>query len=314
MSTTPPPIAPLSIPPATALPPPVVGNANGIIEHQLDCCIRDLETAFAADCLTFIGDIANGIDDVIRDALEERATKRQKLVFILETTGGYIEVTQRIAETLRKHYPQLEYIVPNYAMSAGTVLVMSGDAIHMDYYSILGPIDPQVQRPGGAGGLVPALGYLVFYDRLIDKSKNGQLTTAELAFLVEKFDPAELYRFEQAKALSVTLLKEWLAKYKFKNWVETKTRKVAVTDQMRTDRAEEIGEMLTKTDLWHSHGRGISMEILKRDVHLEIEDFGADPNRHQKVRVYYKLLVDYMQRRGHVGVIHWDSKYAPVFF
>ena len=56
---------------------------------------------------------------------------------------------QRIAETLRHHYDRVEFIVPNYAMSAGTVLVMSGDAIHMDYFSVLGPIDPQVRDETG---------------------------------------------------------------------------------------------------------------------------------------------------------------------
>lgn len=294
-------------------PPPIVGNANGIIEGQLDCCIDHVESEFDADCLTFFGDIAFQTDDVVRDALEARTKKRSRLIFILETSGGYIEVTQRIAETLRRHYQQVEFIVPNYAMSAGTVLVMSGDAIHMDYYSVLGPIDPQVKRPI-SGVLVPALGYLVYYERLIEKSRRKTLTTAELAFLIEKFDPAELYRFEQAKQLSVTLLKEWLAKYKFKNWIKTETRGLKVTERKRVARAKQIAETLSRTDRWHSHGRGISMDVLVRDVGLKIEDFGSKPSQTQKIRLYYKLLVDYMARRGHSSVIHWHGNYAPVFF
>ena len=39
----------------------------------------------------------------------------------------------------------------------------------MDYYSVLGPIDPQVNR---GEGLVPALGYLKKYDELIEKSET----------------------------------------------------------------------------------------------------------------------------------------------
>ena len=81
-------------------------------------------------------------------------------------------------------------------MSAGTVLVMSGDAIHMDYYSLLGPIDPQVQRPG-ATGLIPALGYLIQYERLIEKGRQGILTTAEAQILIDCFDQAELYSTRQ---------------------------------------------------------------------------------------------------------------------
>lgn len=182
---------------------------------------------------------------------------------MLETTGGFVEVAKRIAETLRKHYGLIEFIVPNYAFSAGTILVMSGDAIHMDYYSVLGPIDPQVQRPGG-GQMIPALGYLVQYERLMQLSKKRKLTSAEITYLVEKFDPAELYRYEQARELSITLLKEWLVKYKFKNWKKTKTRKINVTKAMKTRRASEIAKKLNKTEKWHSHGHGISMEILKK--------------------------------------------------
>ena len=115
---------------------------------------------------------------------------------IVETEGGYIEVADRIVDAIRHYYGEVEFFIPNYAMSAGTVLVMSGDAIHMDYYSVLGPIDPQVRRPG-SGRMVPALGYLVQYKRLLEKSSKQPLSTAELTILVECFDQAELYHYEQ---------------------------------------------------------------------------------------------------------------------
>ena len=92
---------------------------------------------------------------------------------LITTTGGFIEVVQRIVATLRKHYSIVDFVVPNYAYSAGTVLVMSGDAIHMDYYSRLGPIDPQVETPGGQS--VSALGYLERYDQLLRKANSGKM-------------------------------------------------------------------------------------------------------------------------------------------
>jgi ClpP class serine protease len=67
---------------------------------------------------------------------------RKKLAVLLTTGGGVVEVLPRIVDTFRRHYDVVDFIVPNYAFSAGTVLVMSGDAIHMDSYSRLGPIDP----------------------------------------------------------------------------------------------------------------------------------------------------------------------------
>lgn len=289
-----------------AHPPP-----EAIVEEQLDNRISVLEESLQADALAFLGRIIYGVDDVIRDAVEAIENKRKNLAVILETTGGYIEVTQRIADTFRHHYARVEFLVPNFAMSAGTVLVMSGDAIRMDYYSVLGPIDPQVERPGGES--VPALGYLAQYERLIEKSANGQLTPAELAFLVEKFDPAELYRYEQARELSVSLLTEWLEKYKFSNWKKTRTRGRRVTQKMRIDRAEEIARNFNDTDRWHSHGRGISMAVLQKDLNLEIDDFGLDPELASKIKAYYKLLRDYMVRRRHAGVLHRRGAYVPIF-
>jgi ClpP class serine protease len=82
---------------------------------------------------------------------------------ILEPGGGHITVAERMASIFRHHYSRVEFTVPTYAMSAGTVLVMSGNAIHMDYASFLGPIDPQVR--GKKEQWVPALGYLEYFKR-----------------------------------------------------------------------------------------------------------------------------------------------------
>jgi hypothetical protein len=287
-----------------------VDTSNQIIERQLSEALNRVAFKAGGDCLTFVGPIVNGIEDYFRDAIEAKDAKQEKLFVILETTGGYIEVVQRIADTLRHHYGQLEFIVPNFAMSAGTVLVMAGDAIHMDYYSILGPIDPQVERNGH---MIPALGYLIQYERLIEKSRRNVLTTAELAFLVQNFDGAELYRYEQARNLSVALLKEWLVKYKFKNWNRTAGRNKKVTPSMRMHRAEQIANTLSDTERWNSHGRGISRDVLMKDVRLQVEDFGADTELDDAIRRYYKLLKDFMMRMRHSAVIHLDSKFLPLF-
>ena len=55
---------------------------------------------------------------------------------------------------------------------------MSGDLIHMNYYSVLGTIGQQITRAGQQS--VPAPGYLAWYERLIENSRAGTLTTAEL--------------------------------------------------------------------------------------------------------------------------------------
>ena len=286
-------------------------NLNIIVENQLDERLEQLATEMSADAMSFCGPIYSGVDELIRDAIESIKDKKNKLVVFLETPGGYIEVARRIVDTVRHHYPDtVEFVVPNHAMSAGTVLVMSGNAIHMDYFSVLGPIDPQIERPDGT--MVPGLGYLIKYDRLIEKSKEGNLTTAELHYLVERFDPAELYSYEQARELSIAFLKEWLVKYKFKNWERTATRQKFVTRKMKTQRAADIARKLNQTDIWHSHGHGISMEVLKRDMKLQIEDFGANIKLSDPIRSYHRLLIDYMGRRGHKVSVHVKDRYRSL--
>jgi ClpP class serine protease len=184
-------------------------DSNSIIEGQLNARAATLAETADADVLGYIGPMAKPADDEIKDAIEVIDPKRAALLVLIETSGGYITVVERIAQILRHHYRQVVFAVPTFAMSAGTVLVMSGDAIWMDYASTLGPIDPQVM--GKSHHFVPALGYLEQYDRLIEKSREGTLTTAELAYLIQNFDPAELYRYEQERELSIALLEKWLA-------------------------------------------------------------------------------------------------------
>ena len=284
-----------------------------IVESQLDGRIQAIEDVLEADVVAFVGSILYGLEVVFRDQVEGMASskdKKEKLVVILETDGGYIEVVERIAETLRFHYERIEFIVPDFAMSAGTVLVMSGDAIHMDYFSILGPIDPQVGHTDGKQ--VPALGYLAQYDKLVKKADKGDLNTAELTILVEKFDQAELYRYEEAKELSISLLEEWLTKYKFKDWKTAREKDQIITDELRKKRARTIARKLSDPKRWHSHGRGISMEVLRRDIELEIQDFRENDKLNDAIRVYYKLLRDYMRRLRHITVLHRRGNYVPL--
>jgi hypothetical protein len=284
-------------------------GANQLVEDQLGTHLHAMETALNADCLCYSGPIAYGADDDIREAIEEIGQKRARLVFILETTGGFAETTRRIADTLRHHYEVVDFLVPSYAMSAGTILVMSGDAILMDYYSILGPIDPQIEGPDGK--LIPALGYLVRYEGLLKKAKRGKLSQAELDILLD-FDQGQLYSYEQARDLSSALLEEWLCKYKWKNWKITETHKRPVTDAMKRQRAREIAKKLSDVQRWNSHGIGINMPQLIDTVNLKITDFGADKKLNPSVRSYHKLLTDYMGRMRHRSVVHTREEYRPL--
>lgn len=288
-------------------------SADEFILRHLDERLKTVEEAFDADAMCIIGPMASPLDDLIRVTAEDLRARRQpprdRLVILITTEGGYIETVQRIVETLRYHYGYIGCIIPNYAYSAGTVLAMSGDEIYMDYYSRLGPIDPQVDTTSGR--LVPALGYLRQWDKLIEKGKNGTLTPIEFQLMVVAFDQAELYKYDQARKLSVMLLEQWLAQYKFKDWEKTETRKRRVTDKMRKQRAVEIAEALNETERWHSHGHGISMAVLQDELKLKIDDLASQSAHHIAVREYSGLMADYMQKIGFEGIIHRVGRFRP---
>lgn len=278
-------------------------GANDILESLINTFAKELEGHLDGDIITYRGPMRPPIDEMIRNVIEAREQKRKKLVFVLETNGGYIDVVDRIVTTLRHHYPDcVEFIIPNYAFSAGTVLALSGDEIYMDYFSVLGPIDPQDELPDGR--MVPALGYVQRYNDLIAKSRTGDLTTAEMTLLVSAFDQGKLYMYEHAKELSKTFIRDWLAKYKFKDWKTTKSKGAPVTQEMKIKRAEEIAECLSDTERWHSHGRGISRDILEKDLNLMIKDFGTDEKLNHAIKNYYRLLSDYCQKMGSQIQVH----------
>jgi hypothetical protein len=287
-------------------------DSNRLIESELKARAEALEDASRSHVLSYLGPMYPPADDEVKDTIEEmtggRRRRQEGLLVVLETDGGLITVAERMARIFRHHYRRVDFLVPTFAMSAGTVLVMAGDDIYMDYASTLGPIDPQIRRQGR---FVPALGYLEQYRRLVKKSAEGTLTAAEMAILIENFDQAELYQFEHERQLSIALLEEWLVKYKFKNWRVTATSNTPVTRKMRVQRATDIGEKLNDTEVWHSHSRGIPMEVLRRNLKLLINDFGSDPALARPVHDYFRLLSDYRMRRGHeFFVLHTKGRHV----
>ena len=273
---------------------------NEETKKVLSGLLAQLEGQLNADVLALVGPIEGVLDGLTRIALEKLTTKRSRLAIVLHTPGGFVEIAERIVNVIRHFYKEAVFIIPDTAMSAGTVLAMSGDAIMMDYFSCLGPIDPQVRKEGK---LVPVLSYLLQWDRFVEKSRNKTLTEAEF-LIMSSLDIAELHQFEMQRDLSISLLRQWLATYKFKDWKETETSKAPVTQSMREKRAEEIATKLMKHDLWGSHGRGLPMKVLQQEVNLKIDDFGGDPALSQTIRDYFGLLIDYLIRNNVEQFVH----------
>ena len=262
---------------------------------HLNLYLEKIEEALDADVLTIFSPMWSGLENVVKNAIELFQDRNDRIAIVLDTTGGYVEVVERMVHVIRKHYKEVLFIIPDRAMSAGTVFVMAGDQIFMSDSSCLGPIDPQIEKDGK---FVPALSYLNQYQRLYDKAETGQLNTVEL-MLLNNLDPGELYQFEQARLLSCDLLTNWLSTYKFKDWEVHSSTGKPVTLEEKKARAEEIAEILSDQQRWRSHGRMISRDTLtstSEKLRLKIEKIEDNLDLLAVLDDYVGLLKDYMQR------------------
>jgi hypothetical protein len=280
-------------------------NANHCVETFLNDMAYKLGELFEpkSNVIAIVGAILGNLATKVRDAIESIPADQKKpdVIVVLDTGGGVVEIIERIVTCLRHHFQSVHFVIPDHAMSAGTVFAMSGDSIWMDYFSTLGPIDPQIEKDGQ---LIPASAYVAQYDDLVKKSLEGGKLSAPEIVLLGKLDLAELDYYRQASNLSKNLLTDWLSRYKFKDWIETESKKEPVKDEKKKNRAEEIANKLGDHRFWKSHGRPIGMSVLKNELNLRIDDLSSRPEFRNLVRLYLNLVIDYTTKTGVYQAVH----------
>ena len=208
--------------------------------------------------------------EVIHDLLQNKSGKR--IFFFLETKGGSGEAAKDIAELLHSKFDEVNFLIAGQAMSAGTILALSGDEIYMTETGALGPIDAQV----AIGRTVSsAHGYMRWVDEIRKEAGiKGRLNPFD-ATMVAQISPGELSYVNNSLQFAINLVKEWLPKYKFKNWMITETKKKTVTQEMKQKRAEKIATALTDQSKWNSHGRTLKIKDLN-ELLLKIHSVETD--------------------------------------
>ena len=282
--------------------PPATSDTIAI--DWLHSKLAEIEKHSSMDMLTIFGPIMPTVDHRVRLAIEDMMERRSGLLVIVDTPGGIVEIVERIVGTLRHYYSEVKFLVPDRAMSAGTVLVMSGDAILMDHFSRLGPIDPQLHIEGKPTP-TSVLSYLEQFERLVAKSKEGTLTSAEVV-LLQKLDLADLRQYELAAELSVKLITDWLVQYKFKDWTTHSSSGQTVTTEERRNRAEEIARALSDQERWGTHGRGIDRDILS-SLNLRIDDLEADSTLSNLVKEYFWFFQEFAYKLQQPSLVHSRS-------
>jgi hypothetical protein len=205
----------------------------------------------------------------VLDSVEGKAVD-----ILIETPGGFAEVAVEIVNLLRPRFDHVGFIVPHMAMSAGTILVMSGDEILMDNRSSLGPIDPQFvdsdRRPQPAQAILSGIESI---KKEID-ANNGQLHPVYIPIL-RNIDPGRLQSARNASELSRVLVTDWLARYKFRDWKVRGSNGERVTDELRKERAGKIASDLCDHQRWLSHGRPLKISDLE-EMRVRITDYGKE--------------------------------------
>ncbi|MCY4039696.1 MAG: S49 family peptidase [Gammaproteobacteria bacterium] len=177
---------------------------------------------------------------------------RQKgLDLILHTPGGDAAATESLVDYLRSMFGQdIRVVIPQLAMSGGTMIACAAREILMGKQSSLGPIDPQFSG-------IPAHGVVEEFARAKMEIEQSAAAIPVWQPIIAKYPPAFVGECEKAIAWSNEMTKEWLSSGMFAG-DKSAGKKIAVI-------LEELGDhALTK-----SHARHLPM-IKCREMGLKI--------------------------------------------
>lgn len=167
------------------------------------------------------------------------------LDLILHTPGGETAATESLVDYLRSMFGKdIRAIVPQLALSAGTMIACASKEIVMGKHSSLGPIDPQFRG-------VPAHGVIEEFQRAYDEIKQDQLKIAVWQPILAKYQPTLIGECEKAMKWSHEMTKEWLLTGMLDG------------DPEREAKAESILKELADHALTKSHARHLSAEKCK---------------------------------------------------
>ena len=184
---------------------------------------------------------------------------------ILHTPGGSPAAAEAIVSYLRQKFNNdIRVIVPQLAMSAGTMIACSGKLIVMGKQSSLGPIDPQFNG-------IPAYNIMMEFEEAKKDLQANPQNVHYWAIKLQQYPAAFMKTAIDAINLSSELVKEWLGTCMFdkNNEVDKKT-------------IESIVSHLNEHDSSKTHGRHFDINFCK-DIGLKIEELENDELLQDKV-------------------------------
>ncbi|NMC50279.1 MAG: S49 family peptidase [Desulfovibrio sp.] len=175
------------------------------------------------------------------------------LDLFLHTPGGNIAAAESIVEYLRRMFGMdIRAIIPQLALSAGTMIACSCKSVLMGKQSSLGPIDPQF-------GMISARGVKDEFQRAIDEVKADPSKTPIWQAIIGKYHPTFIAQCENACRWAEDLVKAWLETNMFSGDPNPKQTASEVTDKL-IDYGHKV-----------NHGKHLSIDEVREKVGLVVE-------------------------------------------
>lgn len=167
------------------------------------------------------------------------------LDLILHTPGGESAATESLVDYLRQMFGiNIRAIVPQLAMSAGTMIACACSELVMGKQSNLGPIDPQFNG-------IPANGVLDEFKEAVRQIKADPATTPLWREIIGKYHPSFLGICKNAVRWSETIVTDWLKTGMF------------CGDPEAEEKARAIVRGLSDTNETFNHARHIPVSTLE---------------------------------------------------
>ncbi len=213
-----------------------------------------------------------------------RLDRTKGLDLILHTPGGSIAAAESLVDYLRRMFgTDIRAIVPQIAMSAGTMMACACREIMMGKQSNLGPIDPQMNG-------MPATGVLREFEQAIAEIKSDPARIALWQVIIGKYHPSFLQQCKNAIEWSKTVVEEWLRTGMFEG------------DRGAATKAGRIVKALTDDDAMKNHGRHVHIDQC-RALKLKIVELESDPQLQDLVLTTHHAFMQTLGEAGHVTKI-----------
>lgn len=189
--------------------------------------------------------------------------KAKGLDLMLHTPGGSFAATQSIVDYLQKMFKRdIRAIVPQIAMSAGTMIACSCKSILMAEHSNLGPIDPQLRG-------IPAHGAKKEFETAVKEIAKDPNRFRVWQPILGQYKPTFLGQCQNAIDLSEAFVQEQLEQVMFAEDKKAKTK------------AKQITKALSDYEKNKAHDRHIHMAECKK-MGLKIVRIEDDPDLQER--------------------------------